>query len=725
MAEETSRHDLFNASLNHRQFRPQFKDKLVELPPIEKFGLENLINDQLKQESQQVVDSLVNVAANYQNDLRMEIRRKLSTEQKIQYKNIEIAKLASSINKFIHKTRKNLKKSVQDNGFESLNSDIDELLKLSLSSSDKCKSITEKLARIDQLVNDSNHTLQNPISLNRQKYPNLHKLFHPQENIVDHSTNNNHPSFTRSSHGSANLDTPLGFENPTDKESTTSDSLANDNENIEEINHGTTNVGSKVKLENVSIGKIDVNDISNYNTNRVNDETTNESYEIKTLKQNNEIEKPFQTVKKNDFSISASIIPNLHQSSTNDSKLSTDSDKYKDPKKDEQIQTLPSNDLKPNDSNLESQEIPMTAEEFEKYMSESISKYREARERRYSKLNPFNDKVKISNQFSTNNPINLLYSLLLSNPKYIELSPINEINPFSNMLSIKSSATIKLSLQTSHHKKLRINGAPITSASYINSNTKLLCACSGETQKNDHLKAESLAKKSLAETLNHLALASDDELWNSSGITTETEDDDEFITPKISSSHSSDSDSLDNVNSESIQNINGVYSALKSGKKIQALKKDRRSRLKKKRHKLAMECKDSSPSPKHKPSHHILKPKRSILKLKSSLGRKPTKSAEINVQEVSALADVNSTFDRSSRSSITDYTVCGTIVVNPIDDSDYVIEDTEVEPWYGDMDNDNDNDNYGDGDSDSDGDNDHSGAEVPSMRSIAKLKDLL
>ena len=77
-----------------RKYKPNFPKDMPRLPSIEEFKLDRIICDDLKEESQEVVDSMIKVATSYQNDLKSEIRRKLSIEQKIQFKNIEIAKIA-------------------------------------------------------------------------------------------------------------------------------------------------------------------------------------------------------------------------------------------------------------------------------------------------------------------------------------------------------------------------------------------------------------------------------------------------------------------------------------------------------------------------------------------------------------------------------------------------------------------------------------------------------
>ena len=71
------------------------------------FPLDYILNNVLAKESEQVNSDLLQVALNFQNDLRKEIKYKLLIEQRIQFKNIEIAKTASSLNKTILERKKN------------------------------------------------------------------------------------------------------------------------------------------------------------------------------------------------------------------------------------------------------------------------------------------------------------------------------------------------------------------------------------------------------------------------------------------------------------------------------------------------------------------------------------------------------------------------------------------------------------------------------------------
>lgn len=74
--------DEYGVKKADRKYKPNFPKDMPKLPSIEEFKLDRIICDDLKEESQEVVNSMIKVASSYQNDLKSEIRRKLSIEQK-------------------------------------------------------------------------------------------------------------------------------------------------------------------------------------------------------------------------------------------------------------------------------------------------------------------------------------------------------------------------------------------------------------------------------------------------------------------------------------------------------------------------------------------------------------------------------------------------------------------------------------------------------------------
>ncbi|EGW32813.1 uncharacterized protein SPAPADRAFT_49756 [Spathaspora passalidarum NRRL Y-27907] len=199
----------------------------------------------------------------------------------------------------------------------------------------------------------------------------------------------------------------------------------------------------------------------------------------------------------------------------------------------------------------------MDPDQFELFMSESISKYRHRQSLKHKQLPQSPPPI--------NNPLNLLYSQLIPKPSQQFLK-----SPFVNSLPMKSMPIIKPTLQTSHFKKLRINGDPIGSTKHDG------CGCNSP----DHSEQELVFQDD--EELDWKGLSCDEEL-------TETD--------------SSESDSDDDTTSLPMM-TNQYYKNLKRASR----KRTRNPPLPPARQP------ELSPTPKHKPSHHTLKPKRSILK---------------------------------------------------------------------------------------------------------------
>lgn len=699
MVEETRRPTARNRLSSSRNYRPQYGAKKFELPAIESFTLEHILNVTLKEESQLVVDLILNVTSKYQDDLRLEIKRKLSTEQKIQFKNIEIAKKAHSINKSLENKQRTLKRAISETCGESIDVSINELLNTTIIASDKCRSIMEKLARIDQLVNDSQNTLQNPNSLNREAYPNLYKLFHPQLHEPEPSNVNRD-----SEDGDLQVRNLQDITEQAIKEKQHKESVIN----IQTDDHNDENTRSPIANGSIQItssrDKMNIDkheprmDASNVQSGNVEFIAISKESHIRT------------DINCSSTKLNEDNSPTLPRTPQNcqAERISSTQSLYRTP------------ELKLRQDVTPGFECPPNEEEFELYISESIAKYRQLRYKSYDDTDPFKDtnlfelsvhdknsRKPISNSMTTNNPINLLYSSLLSNPKYIDASPINGINPFSSMLSIKSNPTIKLTLQTSHHKKLRINGAPITSESKVATFSNI---CDSKPHDSDYNAAESLAKRSLSGNLEGVKINSDEELW-SSGVNTETEDDDiqYSIDNVIESSSSSDEDATQDDTSTNVRSRKDISSNLSEDQKLRIAEIQKKKKHKrKKRLKQLKKIKESSPSPKFKPSHHTLKPKRSILKVNSTPvpKKQPSiQSFEFEFDECSALSEVNTAFDRKIKSSISEFNALGTIVgIGDEDTNSNVGMNHDIKTRRRDM---------------TDDTNDHG------TKSIYKLKDLL
>lgn len=614
--------DISRPSKRYKKYRPKCLQDVPQLPAIESFHLDTILNETLKTESQQVVDHLLDVTKNYQNDLRQEIKHKLSIEQKIQYKNIQIVKLCNSLIRVLANRRKRIAKAKPES-----DPDINQLLVSTIDVSDRIKRVTTKLSRIDQPID-------------KLKFPYLYKMLHP-----------------------GNKDEEEAEENEEDQ---------------------------------------------------IEDEVI--SYPLQQAPVQNSLDKaPIKD--------SLDNTPLKSSLDNTSKKISIDSELQNGYNKDPE-------EVKDSNEALSDNLNDMNPDDFELFISSSIGKYRSLQNKRYENTDPFrhpghiqdHDLVDnpslVSDSKKTfhiiNNPISLLYSSLITNPNHTNMLSINESShPFGN-LSVKSPATIKQTFQTSHFKKLRINGSPITSESL-----RAKCKCTEGINKGEHKDKDtndnketpdnkdtpenkdtpdnkdkdtngndnrsddapiSPARKLLTESL--LAIdslrLSDDDAWNSSGLNTETDDD--MSDPEISS-NSSDT-SLSSEESASVAETNQYYTSLqtelKHKKKLlkQSILRRRRRRHMRKR----IQHNELSPTPKHQPSHHTLKPKGSILKTKLanicntpklvSIGFDKTseeRSGSLDFdnkysEERSGISAVNNAYDSTAKHEVSGMNVAGTIL---------------------------------------------------------------
>lgn len=539
--------DEYGVKKADRKYKPNFPKDMPKLPSIEEFKLDRIICDDLKEESQEVVDSMIKVASSYQNDLKSEIRRKLSIEQKIQFKNIEIAKIAHSLKKNITLRNKKLRRAISNNGGNAnsvhnnstsllllgtestIDDEIEMLLELSAKASGKIRGLTQRLSKIDHRVNKmkSDEILGQSNSRRKQEYPYIHKMLVGKERKSDikiASTDNKVPGEALAERE------PMRFPAKPD-------------------------VRSK--------------------------------------------EQPSIQDAKNE--------PNTH-------------------------------------ATLIVEDEEMNAEQFELFMSSSINKYRDLQLNKYSDLdifmNPTHDKnyelinngffnennrttidpsVSLST-FKPGNPLSLLYSSIIKDPKSNDQRLAVRPSLGNMTMNVKSPATVKPTLQTSHFKKLRINGSPITSETFLKMKERPTCECNNH-EDDDHLShfsdksEDSIAKRALTDSLvalENFHMSSDD----TSGLNTEPEDNDLESEPAITS-ESSDFDSLSSESSDNKTNMYAeqYYSLLKADLKKKKKKKLHLERTQQIHKRRMYQRKSMSPTPKHKPSHHSLKPKRSILKL--------------------------------------------------------------------------------------------------------------
>lgn len=579
----------------YKQYQPRFlhqtSDNHIPLPSAECFQLDYILNNVLHDESEQVINDLLNVGTNYRKDLRQEIKHKLSTEQKIQFKNISICRETNNINLIIHQRRKKLKKALTSSNFGNVNDtntcdegEVNQLLRKSIEISDLMKKTIYRLQDLEEKHRPGRESL---VSIKREKYPNLYDLLSKKAEAVER-------------------------ESPV-------------------VDDTVKNVHSESVIE-------------------LSDEQV--------------------------------PIEDLHSTEIHDSQLEVESPFLV---KKEVTQQHPKPD---SNKPISSEDDAMDPSEFELFMSNSIVKYREQQSKSLKTVKTEDQSLNslLSSPKSSGNPLNLLYSQLISNPKYLDQHQ-REQNasryPFSSILSMKSSATIKSTQQSSHFKKLRINGSPLTSEHFRREREKL--------QRNEQSE-EALTAKMLKDlTLDHDEGFSDEneEVWNSSGMNTEDDEETEIdkngthnqIRPEgdvlnsdeisfLSSSELDTSDSDSSTDLINLQLANSYYTNLKKG--LKQKRHDHRVKKSANRRKTRLQVKEMSPTPKHQPSHHILKPKSSILKTKPTFSvqqRSNLQNENLNIaneaydHEISALSEVNNAYGSKTRNCISSYNACGTIVL--------------------------------------------------------------
>lgn len=494
------------------------------LPSLEQFDLEKVLATELKEESDQVISSLLQVAGDYQNDLRLCIKNKLSIEQRIQFKNIEVAKLAHYTNSKLERSTDKLDKVINKKGKNvnetKLDQDIDSLLELSAKLSSSVKSLTVRLADLDSKINNGNSVLDS--SVGKIKYPLLAKLVPKVEGTKATSIGNkNHKSSTTQPYN--------------DNSHNTEGSLKRTEYNA----HDVQNI-SKDKNDSITEG---------------NPEDTHDSITVDNPKLLNN-NKGTKLDDSSTHSSNKSVQLNIEERNTK-------------------------GHLQPIEDESE-----MDPEEFENFINSSINKYRQQQEGKYNSLK-ISGKLSIADEVNgethssniieideseehpiintVDNPISLLYSPITSN--------ILSTNHNLNKIGIKSAATVTKTLEISHSKKLRING-------------------SGNKKQENRDKDDTHHERSLQERLEEVLLDSEEDYHDS-----------------ILSSESSDSDNLDPDPSSLSNAMNKYYFGL------------RKNHTKKDRKNLEADLRrPGSPLLKHQPSHHKLKPMRSILKNNTKKG---------------------------------------------------------------------------------------------------------
>lgn len=141
------------------KYGPRFQ--LVKLPAIEEFQLDSILLH-YPDEVSAVTDALVFLQKSHQKDLRAEIRLALSTEQKLQYKNIHEVRQLTELRRQLQQNQKKLAAAA------ALVKDIDKAM---AQSSELALQLTRTLDRVAQLTSQDGKYY-----VDSGKYPKLAKL---------------------------------------------------------------------------------------------------------------------------------------------------------------------------------------------------------------------------------------------------------------------------------------------------------------------------------------------------------------------------------------------------------------------------------------------------------------------------------------------------------------------------------------------------------------------
>lgn len=253
----------------------------------------------------------------------------------------------------------------------------------------------------------------------------------------------------------------------------------------------------------------------------------------------------------------------------------------------------------------------MDPDQFEMFMVSSLSKYRSLQEKRqqindgpsfFEEHDPFSpDRTKDTHTSNLPNPILLLNSAKNSafEPRAGQSKlPQEETELANTMIDMKSLATVDPTLLTSHFKKLRINGSPITGKSHLRDKHRRKLPDHLSEIPNDEAGLQSSpAEAFLSKSMRTYSIDKHD---NNEDIFQLDHVNDYDQNPLDSGSSSDETDS--SISGGSIQ----------------------------------VSLEEYSPSPKHVPSHRTLKPKGSILRIVPGISQpsyhKPTRPISITRQ---------------------------------------------------------------------------------------------
>lgn len=150
-------------------YAPEFHNP-VALPTIEQFKLDHILANDVLEESAAVALALLKVQSNYQQDLKLQIKKTLAVEQKIQYKNINLIKKAHALHKDLHSRQRKLQKAVQnDRNHEGVDSKVDSVLHMTIDVSSSVQQLLHRMTELDR--KHGGPGLPDP-----SKYPRLNRI---------------------------------------------------------------------------------------------------------------------------------------------------------------------------------------------------------------------------------------------------------------------------------------------------------------------------------------------------------------------------------------------------------------------------------------------------------------------------------------------------------------------------------------------------------------------
>ncbi|KAM9913961.1 hypothetical protein OXX69_001102 [Metschnikowia pulcherrima] len=589
------------------KFKPRFHNP-DPLPSVSEFRLDHILAKALHQESTQVCESLIKVSGNYQQDLKREIRKALAIEQKIQNKNIHAIKRAHKLTKQWQNTRKEFSRNmvsagenrkickVNKRGNTALGSDIDSLLTQSIDVSGHVKSLAVRMAQLSRKRGGNGKPDQ-------AKCPNLNRLLNSLDppDSLDPNQSQNEPNGTK-------LDVPLEGSLPKEGTENGMEEAAPKNEHTESVK------GVKGELIEPITDSQDGNS------------------------------QPFQ---KADIHVGTSQAFSQKDASQNSPKAhignALQAVRNTDNRESDFLEGSSSAGHENGNFSPVNDDTVMDTDAFELFMDTSIAKYRERKDERSRSLSSFSLEKNGSLRKSARNPLRLLSSGSLASGQSIKSSPyIEQDDPLKySFLPRKSAATVLETPELSLHKKLRIKVLPSPAKSPKENDA---CICQ-QTDPEISSEQDEFAKSGEPSDTNKTHNITEDaaktqnpneDVWSSSEAPTEAESSSDNSMASSSSDESS-SDSNDGHISET----NSYYVSLRSQMK-------RKSRKKQKNTTDLAYLKEPSPSRKHQPSHRVLQPKQSILKLgkakTSNSGARAEIAEIVNNEESQYMASPRASF---------------------------------------------------------------------------------